>query len=217
MILEQHGMCLLVQGEYANAAEWLRQAFEICKREEVHTMYVPIASHLGLAMLGLGALDEARQLIESAAREPLDRAGHYAIDYLRIAQSELQRRLGQLEQACATAELAVNDTQRCGERGFHVRALVQLARVLTDMPGQRDRALATCIEAETSATQLGMPPWAALARQGAGRLYAAGGDKVEAAQAYAVASAIWHRLEVPARILEVARLSDELARLRVSG
>ena len=205
LILEQYGMCLLVQGEYSEAAARLGQAFEICKREEIHTMHMPIASHLGLALLALDRVEEARQLIEAAGRETPERFGHYAHGYLQIARSELQRRSGQLDAARATAELAVRDTAACGERGFHVRALVQLARVLADIASERTRALSIYGDAEARARQLGMSPWIALALQGAGRVHAALGDPADAERAYAAASDVWSRLEVPARVAQLAR------------
>jgi hypothetical protein len=99
----------------------------------------------------------------------------------------------------------VLDTSTRGERGFHVRALLQLARVLADAPNEHAKALFHFAEAERLALQLGMPPWAALALQGAGMLHVQQGDELLATRAFDAALAIWKRLEAPARIAEVMR------------
>ncbi|HKP62164.1 MAG TPA: adenylate/guanylate cyclase domain-containing protein [Polyangiales bacterium] len=211
MILEQYGMCLMVQGEYHEAERWLRMAFEVCKQEEVHTMYMPIASHLGLALLSLNQVDEACSLIASAAQVEEDRAGHYAVDYLRIAASEAQRRSGQLDLARETAERAVRETAACGERGFHVRALVQLGRVLGDRSQDRRRALDVYSEALALARQLDTAPWCALALQGKAGVHSAEGQLAAAAEAFDAALEIWRRVEAPARVAQVTELRRTLA------
>jgi predicted ATPase/class 3 adenylate cyclase len=209
MILEQYGMCLMVQGEHTRAVESLRRAEEICQREEIQTMTMPICSHLALALLELGRVDEAALYIDRASAAPRSEAGHYAVTYLQIALSELRRKRGQAEEARAIAEESVRDTAACGERGFYVRALLQLACILADLPAERKLALARYAEAEHHAQQLGMPPWAALALQGAGAVHAALQQPQQANACFEAARAIWHRLEVPARLAE---LSDAQAR-----
>lgn len=205
MLLEQYGMCLMVQGEHTRAAECLRQAHRICQREEIQTMIVPIGSHLALALLEQGRVEEALVFVDEAAAAPRSEAGHYAVTYLHIALSEARRKSARWDEARAIAEEAVADTAACGERGFHVRALIQLARVLCDQPEQHKLALARYAEAEHQALQLGMPPWAALAIQGAGTVHAAQRNKHQAAQCYDTARALWQKLEVPARIDEIDR------------
>lgn len=210
LILEQYGMCLLVQGEHTRAAEYLRRARQICQHEEIQTMIVPITSHLALVLLELDRVEEALSFVEDAVAAPRKEAGHYAFTYLQVALSEAQRRTRRLEEARETAERAVDETAACGERGFHVRALIQLARVLSDLPAKRGRALLHYADAEHQALQLGMQPWAALAVQGAGAAHAAQGDKERAAQCFDTARALWQRLGASARVEELEQFRRAL-------
>jgi class 3 adenylate cyclase/tetratricopeptide (TPR) repeat protein len=204
MIMEQFAMCLLVQGEFERAAELLQQSVDICRQDEVHVMYAASAIHLGMALLELGSIDRARELIDSVDELALARAGHYATTYQLIARSELERRSGEFAQAELTAERAVQETARCGERGFHVRALIQLADVLADQAEHGARALAVYPDALERARALGMRPWAALAWQGMGRVHRARSADELAAGAFDCAHELWTELQAPKRLAQVA-------------
>ncbi len=206
MIMEQWGMCLLVQGDYRGAEHWLRLALDVCEREAVGTMLLPIACHLSLALLKLERVGEARELLEHGVREGLSKAGRYAFAYLAIAESELRRCSGRPDEARAIAERAVQDTLACGEPGFHVRALLQLARVLAGKPGGHEAALAAYRDALARARELEMSPWCALALQGAATLHAERGERALAADGYDAALRIWSELGAPARVEQVAAL-----------
>jgi tetratricopeptide (TPR) repeat protein len=212
MIREQYGMCLLVKGEPAAAARILQQALEVCLDDEVHTMYMPIASHLGMALLELGELAKGCKLIEHAARGALDRVGHYAITYSCIAQSEAQLRSGDVAAALGSAERALHDTQRCGERGFEVRAQLQVAAALAASVGRQADAAHAYAQALERAQALGMPPWAALALTGCAALHEAAGQNERADAALSAALQIWVELDAPARAAEVSAWRARLTR-----
>jgi hypothetical protein len=209
MILEQYGMYLVMAGEAARAESVLREALAVCEKDEVRTMYTPIASHLGVALLDLGQLDAGRKLLEHAAAGAIDLAGHYAIDYLTIGLADARLRTGDLALARQTAERAVQDTEACGEVGFHVRALLQYAAVLAAIEGERAEAARTYTLAIDRARQLGMRPWIALAQQGLARLHQAEGRGDAAAALNEAALQFWRESNAHAR---VEQLTAELAR-----
>jgi class 3 adenylate cyclase/tetratricopeptide (TPR) repeat protein len=211
MILEQYGMYLVVAGEAARAVAVLREALAVCEKDEVRTMYTPIASHLGVALLDLGELDAGRKLLEDAAAGATDLAGHYAIDYLTIGLADARLRTGDLASARETAERAVRDTEACGEVGFHVRALLQYAAVLSALDGQRAQATSTYALAIDRARQLGMRPWVALAQHGLARLHELEGRSDAAADLLESALQYWRESNARAR---VEQLTAESARLR---
>jgi class 3 adenylate cyclase/tetratricopeptide (TPR) repeat protein len=210
MILEQYGLCLLVKGEAEEAAQVLRQAMEVCLHDEVRTMYIPIASQLGLALLELGALDDGRKLLEQAASGALDLAGHYAIDYLFIGLSEAQLRTGDVATALTTAEKTVRDTEAVGERGFHVRALLQYAAALGATAGREPQAALTFNRALEQAEQLGMWPWMALAHHGLAKLHETAGQRELAIGALQPALRIWRQLDAAARVAQVSAWTERL-------
>ncbi|MET0389713.1 MAG: adenylate/guanylate cyclase domain-containing protein [Polyangiales bacterium] len=213
MIMEEYAMCLLVQGEATRAAELLQRALDVCKQEDVLAMYVPIATHLALALLELGQAEPAQVLVESVDEHALERAGQYAHVYMLLALSELQRQRGQLSQAALTAERAVQETEARGERGFGVRAHIQLADVLAVAardPAEQQRALILYEEAAARAAQLGMPPWTALALQHSARIHASRRDTARAADSLARAHVLWTQLAAPARVSQVERLRHVL-------
>jgi class 3 adenylate cyclase len=211
MIREQYGLCLLVKGEPEAAARILQQALDVCLDDEVHTMYMPIASHLGMALLELGKLEQARTLIEHAARAALDRVGHYAITYSGIAQSLAQLYAGDVAAALSSAERALHDTQGCGELGFQVRAQLQYAAALAQSPGRQADAAQAYAEALAQARELAMPPWAALAQQGLAALHEAAGRPDLAGAALEAALRIWRELAAPARVAELSAWRARLA------
>jgi ATP/maltotriose-dependent transcriptional regulator MalT len=120
-----------------------------------------------------------------------------------IAVSELQRRSGQLELARETAQRAERETAGCGERGFHVRALLQLADVLVDQE-DCERALELYADARVRAQTLGMRPWIALAWQGTARVHRARAADAEATFAFDRAVEIWTALDAPRRLAQIA-------------
>jgi class 3 adenylate cyclase/tetratricopeptide (TPR) repeat protein len=204
MLMEQYAMCLLVQADFERAAALLERAVEICQRDEVHAMWPASTIHLGGALLELGAIDRAAQLIESVDEPALARAGHYATVYKLIALSELQRRRGLLAEARQTAERAQSETKLYGERGFHVQALIQLADVLAELPEERERALRVYGDALDQATTLGMRPWMARAWHGIARAHDARNAAGPAAAAFRSAIELWSELEAPKRVASIS-------------
>jgi tetratricopeptide (TPR) repeat protein len=200
MLMEQYAMCLLVQADFERAAALLERTVEICQRDEVHAMWPASTIHLGGALLELGSIERAGQLIESVDEAALARAGHYATVYKLIAFSELQRRRGLLTEAREHAERAEQETKAHGERGFHVQALIQLADVLADLPGESERALRVYGDALDQATALGMRPWMARAWHGIGRAHDARNAAGPAAAAFQSASELWSELEAAKRV-----------------
>jgi class 3 adenylate cyclase/tetratricopeptide (TPR) repeat protein len=217
MIMEQYGLCLLVKGESQAAAQVLRQAMEVCLHDEVRTMYTPIASHLGVAMLDLGALEDGRKLLEQAASGAIDRAGHYAIDYLFIGLSDAQLRTGDVAAALTTAQRALRETESSGEHGFHVRAQLQYAAALAETSGQRPAAALVLAQAYEQAQRLGMWPWMALADHGLARLHEAEAEYGPAHDALERALRIWQQLEAPARVQQVTSWIARLRTLQASA
>ena len=207
MLLEQYGMCLLVQGEAERALQLLGEALATCERDEVNTMLTPITSHLGLALLSLGRLQEAERVIERAATEHTELAGHYALGYLAMARSELFLQRGDLVRARQIAQTALEDTARHGERGFHVRARLQYAATLLADPQQLAAAKVTYGETLAQARELDMQPWAALAAAGLARAREQSGELTAAREAGRAALELWRKLEVPARIRELSRFT----------
>ena len=205
MLLEQYGMCLLVSGDAPRAVQLLREALETCERDEVNTMITPVGSHLGLALLRVGELSEAERVIERAATEHTELAGHYALGYLAIAQSELYLARGERLRAGQIAQTAMQDTARHGERAFHVRARLQYAASLLADPLQLQAAEAEYTEALAQALALGMPPWAALAHTGVAEVRELRGDQAGAQDAGRAAVEIWRQLEAPRRVAELRR------------
>lgn len=211
MILEQYGMCLLVQAEAARAEELLREALEICNKDEVRTMLAPIASHLGLALLHQDRVSEAAQLLERAASEQAALAGHYALSYWAHGMSELQLRTGDIAGALQTAERAMQEAQDHGERAFYVRALLQHAAAVLRSPDGCADAVREYGRALKLAHQLGVQPWAALARQGLAQAHRLQGRLDLADEALASALAGWRELQAPARVAQVEALRAQYA------
>jgi tetratricopeptide (TPR) repeat protein len=200
-------MCLLVQGEWERAATVLGEALSICLKDEVETMYLPIASHLSIALIETGNAEGARELLRSAVAKEATAAGHYAIDYLSIALSEVQRRSGDFAAALATAEQAVKETSAYGEAAFNVRALLQQAAALGTFEHRSSEAEQVYRYALTAAERLGMRPWQALVHEGLEHLFTARGKHELAAQARLAARQLWQALDAPARL---ARFEGQL-------
>ena len=210
LILEQYAMCAWVQGDTERAERLLRESLEICEKDEVHTMLAPVLSHLGLALVERGQLDEAAQLLKRAITGETALHGHYAAGYLAHALSELQLRQGDDHAARVTAERAMRDAEIHGERGFHVRALLQYAAALaarSDTHADAERAYQRAL---ALAQLLGMQPWAALVQQGLAAVHRARGQHQLAHSALQAALAIWRTLAVPRRIAQVEALSAQL-------
>ena len=199
MITEQYGMCLLVQGEVERARELLREALTICEHDEVSTMVPPSATHLAQALIEQGELGPARSLLDGVDELALERGGHYALGYKRFVMSRWHHKKGDLAAARAEAELSVQETSACGERGFHVKALVQLGDVLADDPAHSGLALQVYDQALTRARELGMQPYVAFALGGMSRLLARRGEGQRAESLRREAAALWTQLGAPAR------------------
>jgi tetratricopeptide (TPR) repeat protein len=200
MIMDQYGMCLLVRGEAARAAELLSECLALCQQESVVAMTPATTTHLGLALLELGEREHARALIESIDDAELARAGHYATVYKLLALSELARGSGETLRAQSFAERAVEETALYGEHGFQALSLVQLADVLAGRRSELQEALSVYERALESAEQLGMRPCCALALEGTARVHAQRADHVQAARAVERARQIWNELQAPARL-----------------
>lgn len=204
MIMEQYGYCLLIRGEVTRARALLQEAMALCQRDEVRTMYLPIASHLAMALLETGALDQAHDLLKDAAAADASIAGHYAVDYLGWSLSSAELRSGRPEAALAIADTVLADTQRCGEPGFAVRAQLQRAAALA-LAGRSDDALQSYTTASEQARALGMPPWFALAEQGRARVLSQSGQRAAALSAISAARDAWHALDAPERVGQIDR------------
>jgi predicted ATPase len=206
LILEQYGMCLIVRGEAERAAELLQEAIEIGERDEVRTMDTPILSHLGMALLQLGKIDEAALVIERAASGPAGLEGHYALHYLALARSQLELQRGQLKHAQQLAEAALEDARKHGERGFAVRALLQYAHAVAADAELRDTAVLAYTDALTHAQQLGMQPSAAVALTGLAEVLVRQGRVAEARESLLAAQGLWEALRAPVRVSELRAL-----------
>jgi tetratricopeptide (TPR) repeat protein len=104
----------------------------------------------------------------------------------------------------------MQDAETHGERGFHVRALLQYAAALAARSDTHDAAERAYHRALALAQPLGMQPWAALAQQGLAAVYRARGQHQLAHTALDAALAIWRTLGVPRRIAQVESLTAQL-------
>jgi class 3 adenylate cyclase/tetratricopeptide (TPR) repeat protein len=204
MILEEGGFLLLMRGEAQAARELLTEALAICERDEVRVMYAPMAARLGVALLDCGQIEQGRALLEDAvARKTYREAAHYGHDYLLMALSDAQLRTGDVRAALQTAREAEQATLGCGEHGYHVCALVQLAAALRASPGSEQQAQATYRQALQKATRLHMRPWVALAREGLAAAMQVQGPCAEARAELEAAAALWTQLGAPLRSADV--------------
>jgi tetratricopeptide (TPR) repeat protein len=121
---------LMRRGEFAPAAEVLRESLDLCRRAEVLTMYPIVAAWLGHALCGSGQIDEALAVMTDAVeRETYKFGGKYTWIHLRLGLAEACRLAGQLEKAASQAELAWRIADESGEVVHRAYAIVEKARI----------------------------------------------------------------------------------------
>jgi len=215
MVLEEYAFSLLVRGEAERARELLELALTLCEENMVVIMRTPIVARLGAALLECGDATRARELLQHELDAELYRsAGHYGLDYLLISLAEAQLRTGDLELALTTAQRAECTTAEVGEHGYHVCALITLARVLCGLPGHEQQAEKVFVQAREKSMDLHMAPFEAFAREGLAQIHSRSGDNQAAASELREAARLWGQLGAGVRASMLAVQQASLAAQR---
>jgi class 3 adenylate cyclase/tetratricopeptide (TPR) repeat protein len=158
MVDTGRGNVLMRRGEFARAAEVLRETLDLCQRAEVLTMYPIVAAWLGHALCGSGHIDEALAVMTDAVkRETYKFGGKYTWIHLRLGLAEAYRLAGQLETAASEAELAWRIADESGEVVHCAYAIVEKARIALAR-GDAKRALHDATAAFDTARERGLQP-----------------------------------------------------------
>ena len=158
MVDTGRGNVLMRRGEFAKAAEVLRESLDLCRRAEVLTMYPIVAAWLGHALCGSGHVDEALAVMTDAVeRETYKFGGKYTWIHLRLGLAEACRLAGQLEKAASQAELAWRIADESGEVVHRAYAIVEKARIALAC-GDANGALRDATAAFDTARERGLQP-----------------------------------------------------------
>lgn len=158
MVDTGRGNILMRRGDFARAAEVLRESLDLCRRTEVLTMYPIVAAWLGHSLCGIGRIDEALAVMTDAVdRETYKFGGKYTWIHLRLGLAEACRLAGQLERAASEAELAYRIADECGEVVHRAYATLEKGRIALAR-GDARGALGSADSAFDIARQRGLQP-----------------------------------------------------------
>jgi tetratricopeptide (TPR) repeat protein len=185
----------LQRGAVPEAASVLERAVQLCRVEEIVTIFPEAAAALGLAYALLGRFSEAMLLLEKSVEYA---AKGYGDEPRRISLvGEGCLLAGHIDKATRLAEEALKLSRDRAERGHEAWAL----RLLGDIGTHRDPPEATA--AETSygqaialAGELGMRPLVAHCHFGLGKLYRRQGEREQAREHLTTATTTYREMDM---------------------
>jgi class 3 adenylate cyclase len=175
LIRMQLGHYHLTRGDATSAIAALNEATEIARKDEVLTMFAPVAGWLAAALTEVGRAEEAIETIEEAieTRGAVRTSGQYGRTYAMLGLARAYAGAGRFGDALSQAEQAVERTRASHEHVHHGLALQRLAAVQAQRGapffGDAESAFRKSLE---HALAHGMRPLAAECHEGLGRLYA---------------------------------------------
>jgi ATP/maltotriose-dependent transcriptional regulator MalT/DNA-binding SARP family transcriptional activator len=150
----------LAQGRYVEAHTGAARALELADRIGFSVFQAGGRASRGLALLGLGRLDEAAADLR-AAIAAYERAGSAWVAHSLVGLGTIQAERGELWLARSSFEHALAAAERSGVPYARVDALAGLARVLVDEdPDEAERLVEAAVEVAHEFTAV----WALLAR-----------------------------------------------------
>lgn len=212
LIRMQSGHYHLTRGDAASAAAVLGEATDIARKDEVLTMFAPVAGWLGAALADMGRPDEAIETIEEAieTRGAVRTSGQYGRTYAMLGLARAYAGAGRFGDALSQAERAVELTGTSHEYVHHGLALQCLATVQAQRGasffGEAESAFRKALE---HALAHRMRPLAAECHEGLGRLYVKRNRAAEARSQLDRAAALFGEIQLAER----ARSAKEAARM----
>ena len=192
------GFLLLLKGDLNDSIAALEHSMKICQEADIRALYPQIASYLGFAYALAGQERQSLELLEEADSASVS-IGRLAERSLRVAwHGESYRLFGRIEQATRLASVAVELSNKHGERGHSAWAFKLEGALAADREPPDFQEAERCYNAAlTLAGALEMSPLAGHCRLGLGQLYLKMCDRARARTELSNAIEIYRSMDMP--------------------